>query len=675
MTTGMKEALKEGNILRTEWPQGEESYLPLYMGSGKAGACMDKWGLMNRPYEPCRKGSLSNTVFLHTDHWHRGQYGLDSILPLFRLRWSHIPEPPKQYRQELHLAEGRLETILQWEKLSIHMNLSFHPYQRDILSLDLHYEADPSSRMPGITLEAMPTLETQGYRQLVCGSVSHIEKESGTACTLLEVKAGTACTLLSFRTLDKERDCVVCQADTGLELHFPASSGRHLILVGACGELSRHCLTDQMDAVTDMETYEVERTNAWNRRWGDAYVCVSDKRHQALWSRSLYDLLSSFCPEPVCPVSPMGFSGNGWPFHFPQDMAYILPVFLQLGHVDIAKGIVDYYRTCLTNMQAFTRRVYGVEGTQWAWEFPMDNQSRLLEDDTPNWFQFELHNAAYPAFMAYETACALGDSRWMAETAWPIIRESACYFTNILQQEDDGTWGIHITPSMGQDEWGGENARNYFCALVSARYCLTIALKAAKKLHLNTEHAAKWSHLLRDGLAFPRLLHPEHGIYMTCEGNPEDFQLGTQKHPIQLSPIAFLPIGMPQAPEKRAYSLRYALCKSAKSHFFTGWSLATFWLAAARLGDGLGFEKDLEEAVPSGYVDRHWTVLFETSRHDNMPMYLTNHALFMQAVHGAILVEAVDAPTGKEKVPSTWKPIKFEQLRLPGGGTASGIIT
>jgi len=94
-------------------------------------------------------------------------------------------------------------------------------------------------------------------------------------------------------------------------------------------------------------------------------------------------------------------------------------------HLDIARAWVDFYRSRLENMQDYTQRIYGARGSMWAWEFPIGPQSELLKEGTPNWFQFELHNAAYPARMARETAQYLRDPQWAVTQAWPIVREAA----------------------------------------------------------------------------------------------------------------------------------------------------------------------------------------------------------------------------------------------------------
>ena len=42
-----------------------------------------------------------------------------------------------------------------------------------------------------------------------------------------------------------------------------------------------------------------------------------------------------------------------------------------MGHYDLAKRIVEFYRERINDIRAITHRIYGGRGTMWAWEFPI----------------------------------------------------------------------------------------------------------------------------------------------------------------------------------------------------------------------------------------------------------------------------------------------------------------
>jgi len=95
-------------------------------------------------------------------------------------------------------------------------------------------------------------------------------------------------------------------------------------------------------------------------------------------------------------------------------------------------------------------------------------------------------------------------------------------------------WHLYVAPSMGQDESGGINQKDYLCALFSAQYCFQQAI------NYNLDPNGIYRKILDNGLAFPKLLSKK-GFYYTSAGlGREDF--GNQKHPVQLNDLAFLPV-------------------------------------------------------------------------------------------------------------------------------------
>jgi len=88
MTETLCSAIGCGDILRTQWPERINDLLNLYLGSGRAGACFDAWGLMHNGSHgrPKEGESQGRSVLMHADHWHRGLHGLDYWLPVARLK-------------------------------------------------------------------------------------------------------------------------------------------------------------------------------------------------------------------------------------------------------------------------------------------------------------------------------------------------------------------------------------------------------------------------------------------------------------------------------------------------------------------------------------------------------------------------------------------------------------
>lgn len=316
-----------------------------------------------------------------------------------------------------------------------------------------------------------------------------------------------------------------------------------------------------------------------------------------------------------------------------------------------------------------TRRIYRTDGVMWAWEYPIGPETQMLADGAPNPFQYEIHNAAYPARMARETAQYLNEPVWAREVAWPIILESARFFASVCRREQDGTWGIFVEPSMGQDERGGPNQPNYLCALYSAQYCFRIALAMAQELRVTGLEAEteRWRAVLREGFAYRRLFDASLGFCVTCEGLLGAKQIGQQKHPVQINPLVFLPLGEIPEHVRRAYERRDELCEGTARNFFYGWTLAAYWLAASRMGDVDGLARELDRSVPARYVDPAWLQIYETSGSTRAPCYTTSHGLYMQAVHDAFVCDYFGPTRLNGCVLPAWRGARFANLRTADG--------
>ena len=623
----ISETIRRGNNTR-EFP-GQYDVPALYLGSGDFGGCFDETGFMNIPYQG---RAHSNSVFMHADYYHRGKYGLHYHLPVMQLVLSS-PETMRSGRQTLDLWDGRLTTESIYDGGRISLCAGFSPERRDVFALMIDYEA--TGELPCIRLCGLPEISVDygtflsGSLELnIVGSTPDVYSAEYTA------SAGNARAVVSLRITATGGAGVTFLPD-GVPPPRGGNPGRGQMRLYSgvrarerAAEMNRQLDESLADGFFDFAAL------SWQRRWGDTVVTVDDDNMTRLFVRSVYYILCSFSPSANCIAPPTGWTSNAWAFHFPQDFSYIAPVLLKLGHTDIMRAKVEYYCRQLDTMREYTRRIYHADGTMWAWEFPIGDDSHILPDDVPNHFQFEIHNAAYVSRMAWETALCLGDDDWAKTTALPIIFETAKFYLSILKCEDDGSYGITLVPSMGQDEFGGEDAKNYLCALYAAEYSLKTALDAAERYGAAFDGAAKAGEILASGIAFGRLYNPEFGAYQTYECPPDEFRFGRMKHPVPLMPLTFLPkpTGELNAAELIAYRRRYDLCERAHEHFFSGWTLFDYLLAEARMGDVDAFRKDFDEIRVSDNADPELTAIYETCRGHACAYYITSHGLYAQAV-------------------------------------------
>jgi hypothetical protein len=605
--------------------QNEKS-VPLYLGSGDFGGCFDGNGLMETEF---LSRVNQNTVFMHADFWHKGPYGIDLHLPMMQIRSDGLDEGYMVEReQKLNVLEGHMTTKMIYGQSELELKAYFNPYLRDVFALEITYQMSESEMLPSIVFKNIPTVKVD-YNVTLNSSLQRIQTTRQVAEYQLE--AGTAEALILFKVLEELGQVAIISEENTFGIKFVAGTGKVMLLMGAGSPKRRVDLLSQVESIQDIKTYSHRAKRNWEKRWGDSRLAFDYPKLQQLFIRSIYYMLCSFSSSDNCIAPPTGWTGSNWAYHFPQDFALITPVLLKMGHLDIVKAKVEFYARHITSMQEYTQRIYKAEGTMWAWEFPIGDNRTILPDEFPNWYQFEIHNAAYPAKMAFEASAYIKDTQWTKDIAWPIIYNSAKFYTSILKKEGT-TWGIHLYPSMGQDELGGVNAKNYLCALYAARFTLRKALEMAKQMDFDSEETQKWQEILSEGLAFDRLIHTQLGIYQNYEVQEHLYEIGKMKHPVPLMPITFLPQDELNSYERNAFARRYTLCDQSDKHFYHGWSLVDLMFADAKMGDKEGFMKDFDEMLIAHYVDKDFLQIYESSTLYPCIYYITSHGLLAQAV-------------------------------------------
>ena len=644
----------KGNVYRSHPSAGT----PLYLGSGDFGGCFDSTGLMGQPYS---HREHANTVFMHADYWHRGNYGLDYHLPAFQLCFSEIPQGMKEVQQQLDVWDGMLTTCWQSAVGSCRVSNVFHPYQRDLFVTEIEFH-EITNQFPEVAVKVVEKVQVD-YGTNLQGTLTLLSQEEERQ--KIKLSAGNAELILQIRLEILEGSADLRWEKDHPQVHFLSQDGKIRLYIAASSP-QRQTLAENQLTRFCREDFFASAKEGWHKRWGTSDFFFEAEKVDALFVRSVYYMLCSFSPESNCIAPPTGWTSNGWAYHFPQDFSYILPVLLKLGHFDIAKAKMEFYHRQLGVMEEYTKRIYGADGVMWAWEFPIGDGSHILPDESPNWYQFEIHNAAYPARMAYETAKCLHDDEWTRKIAWEMVEASARFYTSILHKEGP-TWGIHLIPSMGQDEWGGENAKNYLCSLYAAKFTLKTAVKMAKELGIEPDK--RWEEILKDGLAFDRLVNRRLGIYQTCEGPESEYQIGLMKHPIPLMPITFLPLEEELMPyEENAWNLRYQLCERSGQNYFSGWTLVDLMLADVRMKDPESFWQDFERMIPSDYIDPEYIAIHESSHLRGTTYYITSHGLFAQAV----LDGAVHDYFGKPQTDSlNLNCLSFDKIYLRSGASCS----
>ena len=684
----MKSVIQKGNIVKEVFPGAaslkDPNYVNMYLGSGNFGGLFDAYGFMHRPYRAISEineynEKICNTALLHQGHYARGRYGLDYHIPFMRFGFSReLPADPETYQQTLNIYDGYLETKFENQEFQYQTVARFNPEIRDILYLDYEFEDFTQSSNGDLAFFFMDKI-TACYENVFSGGVKVLKQ--GDDFIQFRVCAGSASSLVLIRTSGFS-GLTIAPESNKIVLAFCGSKEKGTIVIAVADEKNHLEIAREAERISANTEYAEQCNESWHKRWGTSYIDHPDEAIHALWCRSVYYLFCTYSPEPTCPPPPVGWTGNLWNFHFAQDFSYILPALLRLGHLDIAMAKVEFYASRLDVVKRNTKRIYGAEGAMWPWEFPIGEDFDIFTDGSfPNWFQFEIHNAAYPARMAYETGLHAKDMNWIKTVVLPIVLESAVFFKSISAKAENGKWDLFVTPSMGQDELGQPNNKNYLCALYSATYCLKTALdlfallesEGSTDIEAYQEERERFAEILKDGYHFDKLFNEEYGIYFSSEESNEKGVIGFLKHPVPINPLFALPLEDDSAPLKKAYEMRHELCDQAWPGHICGWTLAAYWVSASHMGKAPDLLSELSR-MPGDFMDQDQYQFLESSILHWMQYYTTTHGLFLQAIQDSIVSDFWGVDQIGHAFPLEWKGAKYFNLKTKSGNCYSGVL-
>ena len=586
--------IKASDVVRTDY---QENGVGLYQGNGRFGCVYGTFGLHHHPNQ---RDSYGKSVFMHFDHYFRGIHNADFQLPIAKIYWENEPETLNKYSQHYSFYDGIICTNFETSQYQVETSTWFDPVDRNLAGIRVRSKG----KVPDIIVA--PALSSNIWYGQRIRQEAQISRDADNWVISLSCKNTT--TRISIHTN------AIAEIDES-NLRIRLKEGENNILISI-----------NEDAKTSAVDSYKSNTKWWHEKWmNTGCLLLPDTDAQHMWVRSMALILATYNDDGLGFPPPNGLSGNAWGFSFPQDISYIHPLFLSTGNTHIARSMIEYCYNRLDEMKAYTQRLFGVDGLFVPWEFPYGPIEGYHEPAPPVIFCYEIHNPAYLARMAYETAVFTNDENWTKQYAVPLIKEIALFYKSICTKGDNGLWDIFITPSIGQDEMGGANQKNYLCALFSAQYSFQRAID------YGLDEDGTYQNILSDGLNFPGLLSPR-GFYYTCAGTGEE-DFGKQKHPVQLNDLAFLPLHTaPQEPSVAAYNLRYEITQNANRPFFHGWTLGEFLLAGSRVGDTLQWMKDWNNVRKSDYTDKDWIQIYETSGAHNMSFYNTTNGLFAQSL-------------------------------------------
>ena len=323
-----------------------------------------------------------------------------------------------------------------------------------------------------------------------------------------------------------------------------------------------------------------QNRDTWAKIWESRIVIEGAKEGwQDALDASYFYLMCSMHPSSPFPVGPYGLSDRCYEGHAFWDTESFMFMYPLLCAPDTARTMLDY-RFARLEAARNNARINGYRGIQFPW------QSGVTGDEVTVPWATEAgeHHVNLDVAMAFDAfARVSGDTDFLREMAWPVMRGVAEWIESRVEQTERGYEILHIT---GIDEETPDVNNDSYSNIMAAKVLRTAAEYANK---LGNGMRKRWLEIA-DGLYIPT----RDGVLLQYEGQPESDCL----HPAPLT--AYFPYGYTAGKENDRKTLAHFIPRMEK---YARYPMLSAWLGIfpAWLGDA---ERSLD------YYDKTFLTFF-----------------------------------------------------------------
>lgn len=177
----------------------------------------------------------------------------------------------------------------------------------------------------------------------------------------------------------------------------------------------------------------------WEEIWEGDILIEGDDEVQRAVRFALYNLYSNARAGSRLSIPPFGLSSKGYNGHIFWDTElWMFPPMLFMNQ-GIARSMVDY-RT--SRLQAACQRAlsYGYAGAMFPWESDDAGEESCPVRSLTG--PFEHHVTADIAIAIWNYYCISGDKRWLCESGFPLMEETAKFWMSRVEKNDDNSYSI-----------------------------------------------------------------------------------------------------------------------------------------------------------------------------------------------------------------------------------------
>jgi trehalose/maltose hydrolase-like predicted phosphorylase len=399
------------------------------------------------------------------------------------------------------------------------------------------------------------------------------------------------------------------------------------------------------------ERLAADNARTWHRRWATDIEVEGSPELQRVVRSMLFYLLCSADSGTKLGIPPMGLSSGGYYGHIFWDSDTWMFPSLLLTHPDVAHSLVAFRGRTLPAARE-NARANGFRGAMYPWE--ADERG---EETTPRFAiqnaRSEIHVNGDVALAQWQYYLATGDSTWLAQEGFPVIRETAEFW--VSRSTCDASERCHIENVVSVAE-GLIGVTDDAYTNAVARKNLEIAATASKRLGKAAD--PRWS-LLASRLHLP--YDSVSQFFRTYEGAP-DSTLGW------VTPLLSYPLAVPMSPRAKRAQLQQAFAQLLKEGPGAMMGSTILAVGAAELND----RAMVDSLLPFSYrthLKGPFLMLSETPTNDAVN-FVTGAGGFLQQViygwTGLRLGERGLEPAFPPVLPSSVKRLVLRNIQVRG---------
>ena len=384
----------------------------------------------------------------------------------------------------------------------------------------------------------------------------------------------------------------------------------------ALGPLERAIHDAEAARGRGFERLAADNARAWLRRWKTDIEIEGSPELQRVVRSMLFYLLCSADSGTRLGIPPMGLSSGGYYGHvFWDSDTWMFPSLL-LTHPDLAHSLVAFRGRTLPAARA-NAKANRFRGAMYPWEADERGAETTPQFAIQN-ARSEIHVTGDVALAQWQYYLATGDSTWLAEKGFPVIRETADFWVSRAMCDAAERCHIENVVSVAEGLVGvTDDAYTNAVAIKNLEFAVT----ASKRLGRPAD--PRWS-LLASRLHLP--YDSVSQFFRTYEGAP-DSTLGW------VTPLLSYPLAVPMTPRAKRAQLEQAFAQLLKEGPGAMMGSTILSVGAAELNDRAMMDTLLPFSY-RGHLKGPFLMLSETPTNDAVNFVTGAGGFLQQVIYG-----------------------------------------